>query len=256
MNWLRQAYLSYRGLFLWLNWQGYVSNVIVRPILLLCIYLLAGRFADSGPAQTWYIVGMALYGIPAILIGGVLQTFYYERAFGTLSLIYTSPANRVLVYWSRALFHSPNGIISALVTFGFAAAVFGFQLTNVHWGYAVLTILMVTWSSTCFCMAVGNFAIVFREWQFSIGVLYGLLLLLTGVIIPRDALPEVLALVGSVLPLTHGVEALRDGISGADPSRVQTSLLIEFVIGCGYAALGTILFLSLERVARARGTII
>ena len=46
---LTQAFLSYKGLFLWLNWQGYTFQVLVRPSLMLALYVLAG--GSPGPSM-------------------------------------------------------------------------------------------------------------------------------------------------------------------------------------------------------------
>ena len=81
----RQAYLSYKGLFLWLNWPAYVSNVFLRPGLIVAMFALMGEFARGDDAAAAYVIGLTAYAVPSIVFGGVLQSFYYERAFGTLS---------------------------------------------------------------------------------------------------------------------------------------------------------------------------
>ena len=50
-NFVTQSYLSYKALFFWLNWPAYTSNVFIRPVLLMAMFSLAGRFAgDEGAA--------------------------------------------------------------------------------------------------------------------------------------------------------------------------------------------------------------
>ena len=92
ITWYRQALLSYKGLFLWLNWPGYISNIFVRPVLLVMMFSLTGRFARGEDAAATFAIGMTAYGIANLLLGGIMQGFYYERAFATLGMLFTSRA--------------------------------------------------------------------------------------------------------------------------------------------------------------------
>ena len=60
-NFATQVYLSYKGLFLWLNWPGYISNVFVRPVLVVAMFAFIGRFALDAEAAQGYIIGMAAF---------------------------------------------------------------------------------------------------------------------------------------------------------------------------------------------------
>ena len=119
-----QAYYSYKGLFLWLNWPAYVSNVFIAPVILVIMLTLTGRFAGGSEWADSYMLGAAVYGIAPIIGGGILQSFFYERAFGTLSMIYASRSNRWLSYWSKGLLHYPNGVMTVSVSlfFGWLSA--------------------------------------------------------------------------------------------------------------------------------------
>ena len=103
-----QSYYSYKGLFLWLNWPAYISNVFIAPVILVVMLTLTGKFAGASESGDSYILGVATYGIASILCGGILQSFFYERAFGTLSMIYASRSNRWLSYWSKGAVALPQ----------------------------------------------------------------------------------------------------------------------------------------------------
>ena len=109
-----QAYLSFKGFYLWMNWQGYVFQVLVRPSLMLALYVLAGRFAGAVDADA-YMTGLIAYAIPATLFLGIFQAFYYERVFGDPVLRFRGAGNRLIAYLTRGLLHCPNAVLSALV---------------------------------------------------------------------------------------------------------------------------------------------
>ena len=132
-NLLLQAYLSYKGLFLWLNWTAYVSNVIVAPPILAVLIAFSSRFANAPEGPDRYIQGMVIYSITLVILGGVVQCFYYDRAFGTLSFVYISPGNRWLTYLSRGLFHLPNGMLVAVSGLLCAWALLDSDFSKVSW---------------------------------------------------------------------------------------------------------------------------
>ena len=78
---------------------------------------------------------------------------------------------------------------------------------------------------------------------------YFLMLLFCGVNIPLSALPKWMQVVGSGMPLTHGIEAARRVAHGASVSSVGGLIGTEALIGLCYFAVGYLLL----RVFEAEG---
>ena len=53
-NFAIQAYLGYKGLYTWLNWHAFTSSVLLRPVLVLAMYFLVGRFASPESAERYH----------------------------------------------------------------------------------------------------------------------------------------------------------------------------------------------------------
>ena len=85
-NFLIQSWLSYRGLFLWLNPVGYVSNIFLGPAFLVAIFAIVGQYAQGSDASRFHIIGVSVYAIALVTQGRVIQTMFYDRAVGTLSV--------------------------------------------------------------------------------------------------------------------------------------------------------------------------
>ena len=113
-NFALQSYYSYKGLFRWLNWPGYISNVLLGPVFMVVMFTLLGRFAGDPEKGEAILIGVAAYRIPTILLAGIAQSFFHERIFGTLMFIFGSRSSRLAIYWSRGLLHYPNGILSVV----------------------------------------------------------------------------------------------------------------------------------------------
>lgn len=252
-NFAIQSYLSYRALFLWFNWPSYLGNIFVAPVMYIVMLTVTGRFANSSLSADFYIKGMAAYQIPFILLWGISQCFYYDRSFGTLSILFGSSGNRWLTYWSRGSFHFPNGMLTLATSLLFAWVFLDLDLTETNWLVLACSVLLIGLSCAAFSLFVGVFTIVFRDWLIIASVATGLLLLLTGVVIPVDRLPTPLNYVGQVLPLTHGLGAFRDAFSGASMASAGRSLCWELAVAAGYSIVGYFLFRILEAYAKRTG---
>ena len=253
LTWWRQSLYSYKGLFLWLNWPGYISNIFVRPVLLVTMFSLTGRFARGEAAAETFAIGMAAYGVSNLLLGGIMQGFYYERAFATLNIVFASFGSRLRMFLSRGILHWPNVVLSVVVSLIGARLIVGVEFEGADWVSVSAAFLLICTSTMLFALCLGNLCIPIRDWQAPYGVTQIAFLALTGAIIPRSDLPLVLHELGAVLPITHGLAAARAAFDGASLSVISDELLREGLVGLGYAVLGYLLFLLSERYARRSG---
>ena len=254
-NFLLQSWLSYRGLFLWLNPMGYVSNVFLGPAFLVAIFAIVGQYAQGAEAARSHIIGISVFSIALVTQGGVIQTMFYDRAFGTLSVNFASSGSRLSVYLSRGIFHFPNGLL-ALSSSLLAGWIFlDLSFHGVNWLLALAAVMVTTLSCVLFAMLVGAFAIAFRDWFIVGPAANGLTLGLTGAILPVDQLPVVLKQIGLGLPVTHGLLAFRSAFDGAAFASASHELLLESVIAVAYGICGYLIFRGIESWMKRRGTL-
>jgi hypothetical protein len=116
-NFWLQAYLTYKGLFYWLNWISYITNIFIAPAIFVMSYSILGRFALGPEAALFYGLGIAMSHMTFILIGGITQAYTYDRDLGTISFLYVSPANRLVNFLSRPVLHYPNALLGILLIF-------------------------------------------------------------------------------------------------------------------------------------------
>jgi len=253
VNLSREAYLSYKALFLWLNWPAYISNVIVRPGLIVAMFALTGRFARGEDAVESYVIGLTAYAVPSIVMGGVLQGFYYERSFGTIGFLYASRGSRVGSFFGRGLLHLPNAALVVAAALGFSNLFLHTGFGDANWGAVVACYALMVLAATACALCWANLCIVLRDWLMLYSLMLTVFLVLTGVIIPRDELPAGLGAVGAALPVTHALEGLRAAYAGAGVEVIATDLMLEAVVGVVYGVLGYGLFRAVEARARRSG---
>ena len=82
----------------------------------------------------------------------------------------------------------------------------------------------------------------------------GIIVGLTGVVVPVSDLPLVFEGIAHLLPMSHGLVALRDSLAGAGLGDVSGNLALEAAVAGGYALMGYIGFIFAERELKRRGT--
>lgn len=236
-----------------MNWPAYTSNVFIRPVLLMAMFSLAGRFAGDEAAAQRYAVGMIALSEMQIAQGGITQSFHRERTSGTLWVLFSAAGSRVVAYLSRGVLHYGNALLSAATTLVFAWLLFGIALPEADWAVVTAAILLIALSSVAFSLMLGSFVIVLRDWFSAPALSQGLIIALTGAFIPRDALPAPLGELGLLLPLTWALPALRDALGQAEAD-VGPALLGELVVGLAYLIVALALLRVVEWRARTTGT--
>ncbi len=254
-NFAIQASSTYRGLFLWLAPSAYLPQVLLRPALMVVLFALAGRYAADEAAAQHLAVGRIAYSIYWVHIASLTQSFYFERIGGTAPLLFASSANRAVNFLARGLPHYANGPLVAASALVGAWLVTPFDAVAVGWPAVVVTVLVLSAASVGFGLCAGAIAFAVRSYQSAYQAIAGLVLALTGSVIPVDALPGPLAVLATALPLTHGVGALRAAFEGAPLPDIAPLLAAELAIGVAYGLAGYALFRWVEAAARRSGTL-
>jgi ABC-2 type transport system permease protein len=245
--------LSYKGLFLWLNWFGYLSNIVARPVLMVMMFSLTGRFARGEDAAIAFAIGLTAYGVANLLLGGIMQGFYYERAFATLAIVFTSTGSRLQSFLCRGVMHWPNALLSVAISLLGVRFILGIEFEGANWIAVAVAFALMTTSTTLFALFLGNLCIPIRDWQAPYGVTQIAFLGLTGAIIPREVMPIGLEQVGAFLPITHALTAVRAALGGEGIAEISHQLAMEAAVGLAYGVAGYLLYRLSEAYARRTG---
>lgn len=251
----KQAYLTYRGLFGWLNWQGYLSSVVFRPILLVITYALLGRFAINHELAQRFAIGLTVSGMMFIIVNGIAQSYLYDRQWGTMTFLFITSVNRLSNYMSRTIFHLPNGFIAFV--FGLLAAwlIVDLDFSLLNWGSLIVAVVIAAISITGFGQFIGILVLITMDWFEITELGLSITMALTGMIIPITIFPDAIQEFAKLLPMTNGLIAIRDTFTGASLTTIWPSLLRELLTGFVYLLLGYILFLYFEYRVKRTGAL-
>lgn len=250
-----QSYSLYKGLFRWLNWPGYISSAVLQPFAHVILFSLLGRFSRDPDATSFIALGITVMSMGFLIIAGLTQSYNYDRNYGTIQFLFTSPASRLLNYISRSVLHFPNGILACV--FGLLAGwiIVGLDFSSVNWGGFTVSILVLSFSLVAFGQLLGVASIVSRNWIAVQGVAQGVILMLTGMIIPVTVFPQFVEEVSKLLPVTNGLIAMRGTFAGAPLAEVSGDVLREGITALVYYVISFAGFLLFEHIVKRNGTL-
>jgi ABC-2 type transport system permease protein len=145
-NFWIQCYSTYKALYAWLNWKGYISGVVIQPFASVIMFSILGRFSSNPSAAQDFALGIAVASMMFVLSNGIAQSYQYDRNYGTISFFYVSSANRFVSFLSRCILHYPNALLAFSMGLLAAKAIMGIGFGNVNWGgLIVAALVIVSW---------------------------------------------------------------------------------------------------------------
>lgn len=208
-----------------------VALVVLLPSLLLALF----RYVLDGSPGTFERVGPQMLGIfPFVVMFLVTSvTMVRERTSGTLERLLTTPLRRGELIGGYSVAFGLAALVQAAV--GSAVAVWGLGLDVLSVWVVVLFAVVVAVLGTALGLLMSAFAVTeFQAVQFMPLVVIPQLLL-CGLLVPRDQMPDLLHALSSALPLSHAADAFTTMLTTRGMS---ASLWVDLTIlaGCCLAA--------------------
>lgn len=200
-----------------------IALMLAAPSLL--IGLFAWIFVDSdgvfprvGPAI------LALFPFVVMFLVTSITTLR-ERRSGTLERLMTTPLGKADLVTGYALAFGGAAVAQAVVTVAFAVGVCGLEVDGPLWQLGLVAVLDAVLGTTFGLLASAFARTEFQAVQF-MPLLVFPQILLGGVIVPRDAMPEVLEAVSDWLPLSYAIDAVQAVTGGGMGWDVAGPLLV------------------------------
>ena len=246
--------ISYRALFNWISPGMYVTTMLGSPLFQILFFTYLGRYAGSQD-DDFFIVGNAIQVAAMAGIYGMTMGIANERQYGTLQPLLATPANRLAIFSGRALPFVLNGLVVSAFGFAVSWLLLDFRAAEGSVPPLILAVVITTCSCVALGMLIGSIGLRARDVFFGANLVYFLMLLVCGVNVAPDDLPGWLEAIGKCLPLTHGIEAAREIVSGSSLGEVAGLLWTEAFIGLAYATAAYGLFRLFETEGRRRASL-
>ncbi|MFE6967355.1 ABC transporter permease [Agromyces sp. NPDC057679] len=214
-----------------------IGLLLVVPSLLIglvaWIFVDTDVFSDIGPAM------IALFPFIVMFLVTSIATLR-ERRSGTLERLLSMPLGKGDFILGYALAFGLLAVAQTAIAVSFAVWVCGLEIEGSIWllfAVAVADALLGT--------ALGLLASAFARTEFQVVQFMPLLvfpqILLGGIFIPTDQLPEALEAISSWLPLTFAIDALQAVAADSEsPEWIATKLLVIGAWIIGSIVLGSI----------------
>ncbi len=212
-----------------------LAMLLVVPTLL--ISLLWWMFEDQGPV--FDRLGPALVALfPFIVMFLVTSvTTLRERSSGTLERLLAMPMGRLDFLLGYALAFGLIAAVQSALAVGVSVGLLGLDVEGPIW---LLTVVAV--ADAVLGAALGLFVSAFAQTEFQavqfMPVVVIPQILLCGLIIARDRLPDVLNAVSDVLPLSYAVDAMQHLSVSSATGEVWADLAVVAAFALGGLALG------------------
>jgi ABC-2 type transport system permease protein len=250
---LSSAVFSFRAQFDWLNPTMWLTMKFVLSLSQMAFFVFVGLFA--GAPIAFIAIGNALQSISWNTVFSVINITGHDKWDGTLPLVLATPVNRLPLFIGRAMIHVLDGLLSAVISFFFAAMIFGVDFGQTNALSLIVAVLLTAFTMAGFGLLIGGFCFFFRNPMVFANIFTFALLIFCGVNFPVANLPAAIQPVSYIFPLTYGLTAARNAIAGQNLLQIAPILAQQFVVGLAAIIIGYLLFRSFENNARKTGKI-
>ena len=253
MNWLRVFFVggltSYRALFHWLNPWIFVPMLVVLPLFQLLFFAYLGR-TTGVESDSYFVVGNSLLAAALPGLWGMSHSISGERRTKTLGTLLSSPASRLALFLGRGLPTVANGFLVSTFCFAAGALLLDVEIAAAAVPGLALAILACSFSCAALGLSVGALGLRGRNVTVLDNLLVAALLILAGVNVPLERLPDWMQAASRYIPLTHGIDAAREVVAGTPVTQAAGLLLTELGVGAAYALAGAVLIRIFEYESR------
>ena len=238
------------------TWWSWGFGLFGRLLAQVAFFATLGRLLGSQEQVLFLLVGNAV-AVAAASGLTVTTATVGERWNGTLPLLVASPSSPLIVLMGRGAAFVGNGLITSLGAVLIVAPLFDVSL---HWSrYPALVALLVLVTLATYMTATFLAGVILKSPSLQRTVAnVGRLVLMAfcGVNVPRSFFPAPVEWVSACLPLTHGLDAVRELYGAARPGVMLGHAALEATVLVGWLVLALLTFRRLADAGRRDGSIV
>ncbi len=214
-----------------------VALMLVAPSLL--VGLFAWLFSDQeGVFQLYGAAILALFPFIVMFLITSITTLR-ERRSGTLERLMTTPLGKADFIAGYALAFGLMATLQAVITVSFAVWVCGLEVTGPLWQLGLVAVIDAILGTALGLLASAFARTEFQAVQFMPVVVFPQIIL-GGLFMPREQMPDVLDAISDWLPLSHAIDAGAAVSAGEEGWELYGPLLIVAAFAVGALVLASL----------------
>lgn len=186
--------------------------MLAIPLLILVFFSRVGGLADSGSAIDFLAPGVIGLSVVAVSMVSFAISTAYDRAYGVLKLVGGSPLGRTGIILAKVIAVALIELVQLTVV-ATVAILLGWKPALA--GVPQAVVIAAVGSAACTGLGLLMAGTLRAETTLALAnLLFILFIPFSGVVVPLNDLPEVVAGISRLLPVTAFVEALRMALGG------------------------------------------
>ncbi|MEU3018815.1 ABC transporter permease [Nocardiopsis sp. NPDC007018] len=232
------------------TWRSWLFGWLVRLLSQVVFYTAVGALVGDPEYTRYVVLGAALTLCVAETMMAVASTCW-DRQAGTMGLLTASPVEPGLHYFGRSLQKPGSAMVTTSIALLAVPPFFGIGWTWWQVPLLVGIVVLTCLSTYCMTLLVATAALVFAEARNVISTVTTVTVTaICGAMVPVAFWPTPLQWAAQLLPVTHGLTAVRAVEAGAPATAVLAALGLMLLAAVCWLALA---MLSFRRIfARAR----
>jgi len=205
--------------------------VLLMGLPCLLLWLIAWMFDGTRVLDQF---GPLLLGVFPLIVMFLVTSVatLRERKSGTLERLMASPLGKVDFVLGYGLAFGLVATVQAVVVTAFSVGVLGMDMPGPLWAIIMVAALVALVGTSLGLVASAFASTEFQAVQFMPAIIFPQLIV-CGLIMPREQMPAALEAISRVMPLTYGVQAMKDLSMGGDPGQIwsEVVVLVAFIVG-------------------------
>ena len=235
---------------------SWALGLFLRMMTQVAFFASIGRLLGSQDQVAYLLIGNAVMAAAVGCLTATTATTW-ERGAGTLPLLVASPTSALVVLMGRSVFFIANGLAFSLGALVLVPPLFD---VVIPWGRfpALVALVALVAVSTYFAATfLGGLVLAATAARRTVPNLARLTMMaFCGVSVPRSVFPDVVSGAAGLLPLTHGLDAIRELLGAGRPAVVLGDAGLEALVGAGWLLASLATFHRLAEAGRRDGSIV
>lgn len=234
----------------WKSWFGAWLMMLTTNAVM---WVMLGQLIGSPSRLAYMLVGFAA---TAGVGTATIQATTWDRGEGVFALQVATPLGPSLATFGRAAFWVVGWVPSSLGTFILLAIAF-------NWRCSLEAALLLPFMVSAICIGAFGLTVLmgaviagFPSIRNVLGAIFTTAITaFCGVSVPVSSWPGWVQAIAQVMPVTHGLAAIRLLLEGAPALAVMRGVGLELLVGAGWLALALLTFRRFAERGRADGSI-
>jgi len=247
--------VGWTDFWLFWTWRSWIAAWLLRTVCSAMVWVLLGRLLGNPQTMSYLLIGNAVIAGPSAACWTIAVSCW-DRWDGTYSLQVIAPSGIAASNAGRSFVWPLNGIVTSWVVFAILGV--GFDL---HFPPRALLltpglVILICLSSYSYSLFVGGFVGLAPRLRLMIN--FGstnVLMALAGVSVPVSFWPRWLGALSRVLPVTHGLQAVRLAFADGSLGEIAACASQEILVGLMWLALSIAAVDRLAAIGRRDGSI-